>query len=1041
MHSRTGFRQRLSAGGLSALFVLSLMASSIAAPLVSAAPPAPSSGDPTQVSFTLEGCRNNGNIFLPNTDGKFICPNSAYTSGNLGKGWNELDLVPYRLTASTNTAQTYSVVIALDGADAGKPGYDVISVPTLNTALSSGTCTLTASAQQSLSPGIGGTDTTIYRTLTITQSAGSTCVWDYYGRLALGSHLYPGSSLHANLTNRAFGTGGVGARDVSIPVKEISPQELSKDMTATQGSDHVWDITKSATPAEIHFGDTCDTSTSLSAAVSVTISWTKGPADASGPITVITHVYATNPASRAITTNVTDVIYSGTTALTSASASANVPANTTLLVLTHQTTVPAGTTNLNDIATGTYTDLVTGVAIPGSTTATASATVQPSGPELNASAVITDVESISGTGLSFSADSFTGATGTFDAGYVAGTHTTGSVGWTSASQTDSGSVTFAKTVYVTTATSTSGTLSDIATLTGSDGFTADADASVAIDSTRLVSLTIAKTIPNVLSGSETASFTFDVKTGGASGTVVATRTFNFTAGEFSKSSTITGLSAGTTYTVVERPATGWAAQPSQDVTISGTNCAATVTFNNAFAPASAMVRKVTVPAGSESGWEFTLTGPGAPLLGEKVTTTGTGFVNFTTVLEEGSYTITETAQTGFDQTFASADCSFTVNYPADAGRVYSCTYTNTARGTIIVEKQTLPDGSAATFGFTGTAAGTIGDGGSITVTDLVPGTYTSTEATKAGWTLKSIVCDDGSSTTPSTTSGRTATFKLDAGETITCVFTNEELGHGGVIKTLNGAALTGSTSFEFQLRSGASVTSQGTVLETKYATGTNGGVFSFAYELVPGTTYALCENIAPGWTGTIATDPNRFVPASSGVPPESVDNTYVCVSFTVTAGETKTFTLDNVPPPGGMAKTIGFWKNHAVCKTSKGGQADVLGTVLATAPGGGFLVGNLFVNTCPEAVSLLNKSTLAGKKQASDPAYNFAAQYVAYQLNYLAGAYSSTTAANAAASGQAILVAINFDGTGSYTKTLTAAQAAALNSYARILDNYNNNTL
>jgi hypothetical protein len=715
-----------------------------------------------------------------------------------------------------------------------------------------------------------------------------------------------------------------------------------------------------------------------------------------------------------------------------------------LLVLTHTTTVPAGTTDINDIATATYTDKVTGIAVPGSTTATASATVQSSGVVTNGSAVITDVESISGSGLSFSADSFTGASGSFDGGYVAGTVTTGSVGWTSGTVTDSGSVTFNKTIYTTSATSTTGTLSDTATLTGSDGFSASANASVAIDASRLVSLTIDKTIPNVLSGSETASFTFDVKTGGATGTIVDTRVLSFAAGDTTKSATISDLTAGTTYTIVERddPNDAWVPQNAQNVTISPTpgdasTCSAKVTFNNRFPKAAAQVRKVTVPAGAEAGWTFTLDGPGLPAAGESVTTTGTGYVAFTAVLREGAYTITETAKTGYDQTSASAECSFTVDYPADAARTFSCTYTNTARGTIIVEKQTVPDGSTATFAFTGTAAGTIGDGQNITVSDLVPGTYTSVEGAKARWDLTDIVCDDANSTGSTTT--RTATFRLDAGEVVTCVFTNTKRGRANVIKTLNGGALTGTAAFSFQIRSGASVNSQGTVIETGTANAANAGTINFTSDLVPGTSYALCENIAPGWTGTIASDPNRFVPASAGVPPESVDNSWVCVPFTVSAGETKSFAIDNVPPPGGMAKTIGFWKNHADCKASRGSQANVLGATLATAPGGGFQLGDLFVNTCPEAVSLLNKSTLSGKKLASDAAFNFAAQYVAYQLNYLAGAYSSTAAANAAAAGHAILDAAGWDGTRAVT--LTAAQKTALNSYARILDNYNNNTL
>ena len=72
----------------------------------------------------------------------------------------------------------------------------------------------------------------------------------------------------------------------------------------------------------------------------------------------------------------------------------------------------------------------------------------------------------------------------------------------------------------------------------------------------------------------------------------------------------------------------------------------------------------------------------------------------------------------------------------------TCTFTNTKRGTIIVEKQTSPDTPRAASPFTGDAAGSIGDGGQIVVSDLEPGTYTSTEAGAEGWLLTSIECDD-----------------------------------------------------------------------------------------------------------------------------------------------------------------------------------------------------------------------------------------------------------------------------------------------------------
>lgn len=53
---------------------------------IGALPNPASATDADHVSFTLAGCRNDGTITLPNGSGKFICPDSVYTTGNLGKG-------------------------------------------------------------------------------------------------------------------------------------------------------------------------------------------------------------------------------------------------------------------------------------------------------------------------------------------------------------------------------------------------------------------------------------------------------------------------------------------------------------------------------------------------------------------------------------------------------------------------------------------------------------------------------------------------------------------------------------------------------------------------------------------------------------------------------------------------------------------------------------------------------------------------------------------------------------------------------------------
>jgi hypothetical protein len=930
----------------------------------SAAGPSALAADPVQINFTLEGCRNNGGITLPNGSGDFICPDSAYTTGNLGKGWNELDLVPHRVTLTDNGAnQSYSFIVAGDyknGSGTGT-GWDLISALTLNALKSDASCPVSPTmGAQTITPsgdGVGGADQTIYRTVTITQLAGTTCVYDYYQRLALGAHNFSGSSLQSNLWNQSLKSSGIGQKRISLPVGEILPQSIAKDMSASQGSAHTWSVVKSA-PASLSFGNTCDPA-NLSKPVSITVTWTKSAPAPNGDITITTNISATNPASRVITVNVTDVMYEGSTQTTQvtttggtnpdSSGDVDLPANTTQLVFTHTVTTASSATSFNDVATATYTDKVTGLPVPGDTQATASANVESSGTTTNDTATIQDVESISGANLSYSADSFSGASGSFADGYVAGTETTGSVTWDSDTQSDSSSVTFSKTVYVSQASDTSGTLSDTATLTGSDGFSASGPASVALQPSALVKLTINKSIPNVLSGTETETFNFAVKD--SSDTVVATPSISFSAGQTSKSVDVTGL-APDTYTVSETgSASGkWALQADVSKSISLPSCSGSVSFTNNFAPAAAQARKVTDPPGYEAGWDLYLNGPGITAPGEKKTTTGTAFVGFSSVLQEGTYTITETAKTGWTQ-IGSRGCTFTVDYPRDAGQTFSCSIVNRSRAS------------------------------------------------------------------------------------------------ARVVKTVSGAAPSGTQSFTFQLRQGAAPAypgGDGTTLET-LVTDAAHPTITFSTQLAPGSTYQLCEVIMPGWSTSLV----GFVPNSVGNP--VVDNSPICVNFTPNPGETRTFNVDNTPPPGGRALTIGFWKNWSSCSGSNGKQKQVLDQTLAGFPIAsgtsthGVYIGKVYVDTCQEAVALLNKSDISsGKKMSSDPAYNLAAQLTAVELNIQAGAGVCSTLLTYRAQSQALLTKYNFNGTGSYTtgqNKMTASDANLANFLASKLDAYNNDLL
>ena len=169
----------------------------------------------------------------------------------------------------------------------------------------------------------------------------------------------------------------------------------------------------------------------------------------------------------------------------------------------------------------------------------------------------------------------------------------------------------------------------------------------------------------------------------------------------------------------------------------------------------------------------------------------------------------------------------------------------------------------------------------------------------------------------------------------------------------------------------------------------------------------------------------------------SGDNSVVCTDFTVEPGETRSFSIDNRPPPGGLGRTIGFWKNWSSC--SKGNQKPVLDQTLAKAEPSGITIGILTLhgsasnpNTAPDclkAVRLLDKSTInSGKKSASDPAFNMAAQLLAAKLNLVAGAGSCPAAVSAINGGQALLAAIHFNGI-THDK-MSAAQSSQANSLA-----------
>jgi len=198
---------------------------------------------------------------------------------------------------------------------------------------------------------------------------------------------------------------------------------------------------------------------------------------------------------------------------------------------------------------------------------------------------------------------------------------------------------------------------------------------------------------------------------------------------------------------------------------------------------SVIIRKQTDPDEDPNTTEFGYTKafPTDPASVNTFTLMDDGVKSYNNVLFGTGYTVDEDViPAGWD--FQSLDCSAstgvtpsivgaTVTFDIDASTdVLDCTYTNRARGTIVVEKIT-DDGFGAfdftsgtltpsPFTLTTTAAGAVGKD-SRTFSDLGPGTYDVAETVPAGWNLVSSSCSDGSSP---------GAIGLSAGETVTCTF-------------------------------------------------------------------------------------------------------------------------------------------------------------------------------------------------------------------------------------------------------------------------------
>jgi plastocyanin/uncharacterized cupin superfamily protein len=295
---------------------------------------------------------------------------------------------------------------------------------------------------------------------------------------------------------------------------------------------------------------------------------------------------------------------------------------------------------------------------------------------------------------------------------------------------------------------------------------------------------------------------------------------------------------------------------------------AVCTFNN-YKLGHIIVDKVTDPAGDPTQFEFD------PSWGANFHLTDGSPPLDSGPLQPGSYSVAEVnLPAGWSLTGAvCSDQSAPSAIVLDAGETVTCTFSDyQQRGRIIVDKVTLPGGSAQQFEFDASWAGhffltdaTIHDSGL-----LLAARYSVAEVNlPAGWSLTGATCSDGSSP---------AAIDLDAGETVTCTFTDTQAGRIIVDKATDPAGST--QQFEFDPSWG------GNFLLTDASTPADSG------DLVPGT-YSVAEVPLAGWSLTGAVCSDQSDPAAIVLDP---GETVTCTFTNTQAGR---IIVDKVTDPAG----------------------------------------------------------------------------------------------------------------------------------------------
>jgi hypothetical protein len=209
---------------------------------------------------------------------------------------------------------------------------------------------------------------------------------------------------------------------------------------------------------------------------------------------------------------------------------------------------------------------------------------------------------------------------------------------------------------------------------------------------------------------------------------------------------------------------------------------AVVTYTNT-KRGSIIVDEVTSPSGDPQKFDFT------PNYGPAFNLSDTSDPNNSGLVVPGRYSITQTALAGWNLADISVTgiastpvidrVAGTITFDLAAGETAIVTYTNTKRGSIIVDEVTSPSGDPQKFDFTPNygPAFNLSDTSDPNNSGLVvSGRYSITQTALAGWNLADISVTGIASTPVIDRVAGTITFDLAAGETAIVTFTNTKRG-------------------------------------------------------------------------------------------------------------------------------------------------------------------------------------------------------------------------------------------------------------------------